>query len=107
MSNFVHLIGNVGNIKLPESDNQPLKMSLATTNVYKKDGKTIKDTDWHNLIIFSLKMKELYQKHIGKGSQISVYGSLRSSKTENNGKTYYNYNVHVDRIEFLNLKKPA
>jgi len=106
MSNFVHLIGRVGNIKLPKADNQPLKMSLATSETYKKDGQKIKTTDWHNLVVFNDKMKGVFSKHIGKGSLISVHGKLRSSKSESNGQTYYHYDVHVDRIEFLDLKDP-
>ncbi len=106
MSNFVHLIGRVGNIKLPDTNTQPLKMSLATTETYKKDGQKIETTDWHNLVVFNDKMKEIYAKHIGKGSQISIYGKLRSSKFEKDGQTYYNYDIHVDRVEFLNLKDP-
>lgn len=106
MINSVNLIGHVGSVTLPKTDKQPLKMSLATPNIYIKDGKTIKDTDWHTIVVFSPKMKKIYQKHIGVGSQIFVSGKLRSSKSETSDKTYYNYSVHADQIEFLNLKDP-
>ena len=79
--NKVQLIGNVGKDPEVKNINENLKVatfSMATTEKYKnKDGETITNTDWHNIVVWR-GLAGVVEKHIKKGSPVYVEGKIRT-----------------------------
>ena len=93
LNNKVNLIGNLGmdpELKKFDSGRTLAKISLATTDSYKKaDGERIEETQWHNLIAWG-KTAEIMEKHLKKGNRIAIEGKLinRSYEDKNGIKRY-------------------
>lgn len=83
--NKVILIGNLGKdpeIRYLETGISFARFSLATSENYtdKKTGKTITQTDWHNIIAWR-GLSDVVEKHLKKGDRVYIEGKIR-------GKTY-------------------
>ena len=78
MKNRVQLVGNLGQdpeIRVLEQG-KVARISLATNEVYKnKQGETVKNTEWHTVIIWN-KLAELAEQKLRKGTEISIEGKL-------------------------------
>ena len=83
-----------------------VRFTLAVNRNRKNDqGET--EADFLNCIAFN-KTAELLTQYCGKGSKISIRGSLQTgSYDDKDGKKIYTTDVMVNEIEFLDSKKDA
>lgn len=106
--NKVMLIGNTGNdIKMHffEGGGCVGNVSLATTEIYKKqDGEKVENTEWHNLV-FRNKPAELIEKYAPKGAKLYIEGRLKYRKWQDDkGNDRYSTEIHVSYFEFVGGK---
>jgi single-strand binding protein len=79
LKNKVQLIGRLGNapeMKTLESGKMMARISIATSETYRKEnGERVTDTQWHNLVAWG-KLAEIAQKYLQKGSEVMIEGKL-------------------------------
>ncbi|MBL4672322.1 MAG: single-stranded DNA-binding protein [Arenicella sp.] len=79
LQNKVQLIGNLGadpEVKELTDGKTVAKLSLATSNTYKKaSGEKVTETQWHNLVAWG-KLAEITGKYLNKGSRVAIEGRL-------------------------------
>lgn len=80
--NKIELRGNVGNIKVYETENgQFARFSLATNYSFKgRDGNAVIETTWHNILAWNGKGAPEDLNIIKKGSPVYVSGRIRQQK---------------------------
>jgi single-strand DNA-binding protein len=101
--NVVHLKGNLG--KAPEvhtfgNGDKKASFSLATTKKYKKDGETVKKTEWHNIAMYR-NLALLAEKYLDKGSSIIVEGEITYREYEKDGQKKYFTEIVANKMHFL------
>lgn len=79
--NRIELIGRVGYVSeySTQDGGKFVKVSLATSERYVKDGERVEHTEWHSLI-FSGKLADVVSRYVGKGKQLFVEGRMRYRK---------------------------
>jgi single-strand DNA-binding protein len=106
--NKVILIGNVGKdpeIRNLENGVKVANFPLATTEVYKKDGNRMEQTEWHSIVLWR-GLAEVAEKIVRKGSQIYIEGKLRTRSWEDKDKVKrYSTEVVVDVLTMLGSKR--
>lgn len=79
LRNKVQLIGNLGTdpeIKELTDGKTLAKLTLSTSDTYKKaSGEKVTETQWHNLIAWG-KTAEIAGKYLKKGNRIAIEGRL-------------------------------
>ncbi|MFN4121692.1 MAG: single-stranded DNA-binding protein [Flavobacteriales bacterium] len=106
--NKVILIGNVG--KDPEIRNldngvKVANFPLATTEIYKKDGNRMEQTEWHSIVLWR-GLAEVAEKIVRKGSQVYIEGKLRTRSWEDKDKVKrYSTEVVAEVLTMLGQKK--
>lgn len=92
LRNRVQLIGNLGaNPVIKEFGNNKkiARFSLATQDIYKKEGKLIKDTQWHTVVAWD-KLADIAEDKLQTGSEVVIDGKLiRRSYNDKNGEKRY------------------
>ena len=109
--NRVTLLGNLGEnpndklISLP-SGTATTVLSVATNESYKdKEGNRVERTEWHRVVVYG-KPAENAAKHLDKGQQVLVEGSLRTRNWEDKeGVTRYTTEVVAKNIQYLGKPK--
>jgi single-strand DNA-binding protein len=107
--NRIQLIGRLG--KDPESKFTPTgkkvtHFSLAVSNRWKdKSGETKESTEWVNVEAW-VRLGEVCQEYLKKGSLIFLEGRLKTDKYEDKGETKYFTKVVALTLQFLD-KRPA
>ena len=105
--NKIQLIGNLGDdvkMKYFEGENCVGNVSLATTEKYtNRAGEIVENTEWH-FLVFRNKGAQLIEKWTKKGSKLFVEGRLKYRAWDDNGKTRYVPEIHVNEFEFLDGK---
>jgi single-strand DNA-binding protein len=90
--NKVILVGNVGKdpeVKWLEGNLAVAKFTLATTEVYKKDGQRVETTEWHNIVMWR-GLAEIAEKYVRKGKQLYIEGKIRTrTYGEGDNKKYF------------------
>ena len=109
LRNKVQLIGNLGvdpELKNLESGKTVARLSLATSETYKKgSGENVTETQWHNLVAWG-KTAEIAGKYLKKGSRIAVEGKLINRSYEDK-KGVKRYVTEILVNEFLMLTPKA
>jgi len=113
-SNFINLIGRLGeDPKSKTLDNGRLftEFSLATKTFYKdRDGNRQEQTDWHRIKAFG-KLAEIFDRHLERGTQVSIVGSMRYSKwVDKHDQARTSANVIAESFSFIgsgNKPRPA
>jgi single-strand DNA-binding protein len=108
MRNKVTLIGHLGNapeLKTFEGDKKMVRVSIATTDVYKnKKGERVSDTTWHTLIAWG-GLADTMSKYTQKGSEVAVEGKLvNRTYTDKEGVKRYTTEVHMNDLLLLGGK---
>jgi len=108
MRNKVTLIGHLGNapeLKTFEGDKKMVRVSLATSEVYKnKKGERVSDTTWHTLIAWG-GLAETMNKYTQKGSEVAVEGKLvNRTYTDKEGVKRYFTEIHMNDLLLLGGK---
>jgi len=111
LRNKVQLIGNLGADPdiLELSDSKVIaKMSLATSDTYKRaSGEKVTETQWHNLVAWG-KTAEVAGKYLKKGNRIAIEGRLvNRSYDDKKGIKRYVTEIVVQDLLMLGEKKPA
>ena len=111
LRNKVQLIGNLGvdpEVKELTDGKVIAKMSLATSDTYKKaSGEKVTETQWHNLVAWG-KTAEIVGKYLSKGNRIAVEGRLSNRTYEDKkGIKRYITEIVIQDLLMLGEKKPA
>ena len=99
--NRVILLGNLGadaEVK-GSGDVQVLKLKLATTDSWTKDGQKQERTEWHQVTMFGKNVSKL-ATYLTKGKSILVEGSLRTSSYEKDGQKKWTTEIVAKEIVF-------
>ena len=84
--NKVFLVGHLGvnpEGRYTASGRPVSSFSLATNEVWKKDGsKAEEHTEWHNIVVWD-RLADFVQEYLYKGQLVSIEGQIRSHLWEN------------------------
>ena len=111
LRNKVQLIGNLGTdpeVKELSDGKTIAKLSLATSDTYKKaSGEKVTETQWHNLVAWG-KTAEIVGKFLKKGSRVAIEGRLvNRSYEDKKGIKRYVTEIVISDLLMLGDKKPA
>ena len=70
--NRVILLGRLGRdpeARTMQNGNKVVSFSLATSEVWKKDGERQEKTTWHNVVIFNERLADVAERYLKKGSR--------------------------------------
>jgi single-strand DNA-binding protein len=102
------LIGHLG--KDPEvrytADQTPVaNFSLATTEVYNRNGERVEQTEWHNIVAWR-GLAEVAQKYLHKGKQVFIEGKIRTrSYDDKDGNKRYMTEIVADNFTMLGRRE--
>ena len=82
-------------------DSQNLRNAIAVKRNYKNSEGEV-ETDFINFVAWN-GVAGAINKYTEKGNRISISGEIRTSKVEKNGKTFYNTEVRVDDVGFIDF----
>ncbi len=106
--NKVILIGNVGKdpeVKVLENGVRVANFPLATTEIYKKDGNRLEQTEWHNIVLWR-GLAEVTEKIVRKGATVYIEGKLRSRTWEDKDHVKrYSVEVVADTLTVLSGRR--
>lgn len=100
--NKVQLIGNITkdpDIKVLPSGIKVCSFSMATNEVFVKDGVKQEKVEFHNIVSFG-KTAENIAKYMVKGSQIYVEGKLQTRSWEADGIKKYRTEILANNVQF-------
>ncbi len=102
LRNTVQLIGHVGQepeIKLFDGGKKLANITLATNEVYYKEGgEKVEKTEWHRLTAWG-KTADLIESFVTKGKEIAVEGKLtHRSYDDANGEKRYVTEVVINEL---------
>lgn len=104
MVNRVILLGRLGQdveLRYTPTGIPVSRLNVATDGSYKKDGETVKKTDWHRVIVFG-RTAENCANFLGKGRLVYIEGSLSTRKwTDAEGIDRYSTEINAKRVQFL------
>ncbi len=111
LKNRVNLIGNLGidpEVKELENGKKFARISLATTESYKKsNGEQVKNTEWHNLIAWG-STASFAEKYLRKGAEVAIEGKItHRSYDDAKGNKKYITEVVINEILMLRNSKAA
>lgn len=89
--NKIVIVGRVGRdpeLKVTPSDAKVCSFSLATSRVWKKDGESQEQTEWHNVVFWN-KPAEIIAQYVRKGSLLLVEGRVQTRTYEKDGVKMY------------------
>lgn len=94
-------------LKALPSGQSVCSVSLATNEVYTKDGERKESTEYHNVIIFG-KQAENTAKYLKKGDSALVEGKLQTRSWDKDGTKMYRTEIVAQSIQFGSKKsEPA
>jgi single-strand DNA-binding protein len=108
LRNSVKLIGHLGKdpeIRTFDSGKKMATFTIATTDSYKNQkGEKVKDTQWHNLVIWG-KLADVAGQYLKKGKEVAIEGKLvhRSYETSAGEKRYIT-EINVNEMLMLDNK---
>ncbi|MCF0205876.1 MAG: single-stranded DNA-binding protein, partial [Bacteroidales bacterium] len=89
-----------------ENGKKLARFSLATTDIYKKDGKYVRNTQWHNVTAWNKTVDIILSREISTGSEIIVTGSIVSNSfTDKNGNERTVSEIVADSIMVRKLRR--
>lgn len=100
--NKVILVGNITRdpeLKALPSGTQVAAFSIATNEVYIKDGEKKESTEFHNVIAWG-KTAENIARYMKKGSQIYVEGKLQTRSWDKDGEKRYRTEIVALNVQF-------
>ena len=105
LRNRVQLIGNLGAAPVVKEFGNNKKMarfSVATQNIFKKEGKLIKDTQWHNIVAWD-KLAGIAEKYLRTGTEVVIDGKLmRRSYDNSKGEKQYATEIIAESMLYRN-----
>lgn len=108
--NKVILVGRLGadpELKAVSENNNVVKLSVATSEKWTKDGQAQERTEWHRVIVWG-KLADLCATYLRKGRQVYLEGKLVTRSWENNeGQKQYTTEIVANQVQFLGDPKEA
>ncbi|MDY4043996.1 MAG: single-stranded DNA-binding protein [Marinifilaceae bacterium] len=108
MVNKVILIGNVGadpEVRYLDGGVAMARFSLATTEVYNRNGEQVRQTEWHNIVLWR-NLAQIAEKYVKKGMTLYIEGRLRTrSWDDQNGVKRYTTEIYGDNMQMLSRKQ--
>ena len=106
-NNNLHILhGHVG--KDPEvrmaGTTKVASFTFATDASYKKDGKKVEDTDWHNIVAWG-PVAELVEKHVKKGAELNLFGEVKTRSWDSDSGKKYITETRISSLGFCGSKK--
>jgi single-strand DNA-binding protein len=102
--NKVILVGNVGkdpDVRYLESRVPVCTIPIATNETYTKNGERIKNTEWHNVVLWR-KLAEVAEKYVKKGDLLYIEGKIRSRNYEDKeGNKRFVTEIVADSMQML------
>ena len=106
--NKVIIVGNIGQdpeIKTTNSGSQVCNLSIATTELGRKDPATgqrgQEETEWHRVTLFG-KMAENAGQYLKKGAKVYIEGRLNTQKWQDqNGQDRYTTGIIGNEMQFM------
>ena len=102
--NQVTLIGHLGadpEVRSTKSGAAVCNLRMATNERYKdRDGNWQDKTEWHRIVVFGAQAENC-GKHLSKGRQVAVAGSLQTTEWEKDGERRFTTEVKAFRVVFL------
>ncbi len=107
--NKVILVGHLGSdpiIRTIENNVKVADFSIATNEVYQKDGEPRETSDWHEIVAWR-KLADFTDNYLKKGSKIMVEGKLKTSAwtDKETGAKRKSVFVLADQIRFMDRKE--
>lgn len=100
--NKAMIVGNLTRdpeLKALPSGNNVCNFSLATNEVYTKDGEKKESVEFHNIVVFG-RQAENCAKYLTKGSQALVEGKITTRSWEDNGTKHYRTEIVAQSVQF-------
>ncbi|MCH2199623.1 MAG: single-stranded DNA-binding protein [Flavobacteriales bacterium] len=105
--NRVSLIGRLGKdpeTKAFDSGKQKTSFSLATKEVYKKDGEKKETTQWHNVVMWD-GLAKTASEYLTKGQEVAIEGKVTyRSYDDKEGNTRYITEIVASDMHMLGNK---
>src|SRR5512138_174047 len=102
--NKVILVGNLGRdpeLRYTKNGSAVANFTLATSDVYTKDGQREERTEWHRIVAWA-KTAELCAQYLAKGRSVYIEGQLRTREWEDKeGHKRQTTEVHAQTVQFL------
>ncbi len=110
--NKVILVGNLGKdpeVRHFEEGRSVASFPIATSESYKdKNGQTVENTDWHNVVIWRTGLVGVAEKYLNKGKKVYIEGRLKTRSYEDQEKkTKYITEVLVENLVLLGTPPSA
>jgi single-strand DNA-binding protein len=103
MLNKVQLIGFLGadpDLRYTQEREAVVRVRIATSETWKKNGEKQEKTEWHNVVFFG-KLGEIVGEHLKKGSLVYVEGHLQTRPWDKEGETRYSTEIIADAMKML------
>lgn len=100
LRNRVQLVGRVESDPIIKtfSNNKLARLSVSTTDVFSRNNKTYKDTQWHIVVAWG-KYAEIAEKNLRVGSDVVIDGRLKTrSYNDSSGNKQYITEVVAETI---------
>ena len=107
MVNKVFIIGNLGKeVELKQiGDTSVARLTVATSEKFKKDGQLQDHTEWHNVNVWGSQAENCAQ-YLVKGQKVYVEGKLRTRSWEDqSGSKRYATEILATTVQFLEKPK--
>jgi single-strand DNA-binding protein len=101
--NKVILVGRLGQdpeLRVTGSGSAVATLTLATSEVWVKDGQKQERTEWHRVVVWG-KQAESVKKYLAKGRAVYVEGKLQTRSWEKDGEKRYTTEIIASAIQFL------
>lgn len=102
--NKVILIGNLGRdpeVRYTQSGTAVANFTLATTEVWTKDGQKNEHTEWHRIVAWR-RLAEICGQYLTKGRQVYIEGRIRTRKWEDrDGNERYTTEIEARDMQML------
>jgi len=108
LRNNVQLIGHLGTdpeVKNFENGKMKASFSLATNDVYKKEGAYETDTQWHHVVAWNNTAK-IAEKILKKGCEVAISGKITYNNYEDkNGIRRYSTDIIANDLLLIKQAK--
>lgn len=105
--NKVILVGHLGRdpeIRYLDNNVSVASFSLATTEMYNKDGKRVEQTEWHNIVMWR-GLADVAAKYLHKGKLVYIEGKIRTRQYEDReGVRRYSTEIVAESFTMLGRK---
>lgn len=109
--NKVILVGHLGNeptIKTTEKQVKVADFSIATNEVYLRNGEKNELTDWHEVVAWR-KLADFSERFLKKGTKVMIEGRLKTNTwlEKENGNKRKSVYILADHIRFMDKRDPV